>query len=178
MSPQRHPTIFAGSHPSPLGRIWFASDDVGVVCLQMPSPAAEALLLEQISRRYGYANIEDRGEINARFLTELEGYFSGSLRDFSTPANPSGTPFQQRVWRLVSRIPYGKTRSYGDVASELGIPKGPRAVGQANARNPVPLLIPCHRVIASGGGLGGYSAGIEKKRFLLEWERGSRAGPS
>ena len=76
------------------------------------------------------------------------------------------------------KIPYGKTRSYGDLAADLGIPKGPRAVGQANGRNPVSLLIPCHRVIASDGGLGGYSGGIEIKRFLLEWERRNKAGPS
>ena len=76
------------------------------------------------------------------------------------------------------KIPYGRTRSYGDVAADLGIPKGARAVGQANGRNPVPLVIPCHRVIAGGGGLGGYSAGIEQKRFLLEWERRTTDGRS
>ena len=169
-------TIHVESYPSPLGRIWFASDDLGVVCLQMPSPTGKDRLLERISRRYGHAKNEDRGEIIDRFLIELEGYFSGALREFKTPANPAGTPFQHRVWRLLSGIPYGKTRSYGDIAFDLGIPKGPRAVGQANGRNPVPLLIPCHRVIASDGGLGGYSEGIEKKRFLLEWERGCAAG--
>lgn len=171
MHPRERTRIFAESYSSPLGRLWFASDEVGIVCLEMPSPAAKALLLERVSRRYGDARIEGRGEINDRFLIELEGYFSGALRAFRSPVNPAGTPFQQRVWRLVSKIPYGKTRSYGDLARELGIPKGPRAVGHANGRNPVPLLIPCHRVIAGDGALRGYCAGIEKKRSLLEWKR-------
>jgi methylated-DNA-[protein]-cysteine S-methyltransferase len=135
-------------------------------------------LLEKISRHYENSNIEDRGKINAGFLVELDEYFCGTLKAFETPARPSGTPFQKRVWRQLLKIPYGTTRSYGDLAAELGIPKGARAVGQANGRNPVALLIPCHRVIASDGGLGGYSGGIEIKRFLLEWERRNEAGPS
>ena len=171
-------TIFVESYHSPLGKIWFASDHVGIVGLQMPSSDGKARLLEKISRHYKKSNIEDRGKINAGFLVELDEYFCGTLKAFETPARPSGTPFQERVWRQLLKIPYGTTRSYGDLAAELGIPKGPRAVGQANGRNPVALLIPCHRVIASDGGLGGYSGGIEIKRLLLEWERRNEAGPS
>jgi methylated-DNA-[protein]-cysteine S-methyltransferase len=171
MSRNENPTIYVETFLSPLGRIWFASDETGLVCLQMPSPNGQDRLLERVSERIPNRNIEEGGRINAHFRVELEGYFSGSLTAFRTPATPSGTPFQHRVWRLVSKIPYGGSRSYGEIAANLGIPKGPRAVGQANGRNPVPLVIPCHRVIAGGGGLGGYSAGIEQKRFLLEWER-------
>jgi O-6-methylguanine DNA methyltransferase len=175
---KKTPTIFVESYHSPLGRIWFASDHEGLVCVQMPSRDGKARLQEKISRHCGNPRIEDRGKINAGFLVELEEYFSGTLRDFETPACPSGTPFQKRVWRLLHRIPYGRTRTYRDLATDLGIPQGPRAVGQANGRNPVSLVIPCHRVIASDGGLGGYSSGIEHKRFLLEWEHRNKAGLS
>ena len=178
MHTKKSATIFVESYHSPLGRIWFASDHAGIVCLQMPSSDGKARLLEKISRHCRNPNIKDRGKINAGFLVELDEYFSGTLTAFATPARPSGTPFQKRVWRLLLKIPYGKTRSYGDLATDLGIPKGPRAVGQANGRNPVALLIPCHRVIASDGGLGGYSGGIEIKRYLLEWECHNKAGPS
>ena len=178
MQTKKSPTIFVESYQSPLGRIWFASDHAGIVCLQMPSSDGKARLMERISRHYEDPNIEDRGKINAGFLVELDEYFCGTLKAFATPARPAGTHFQKSVWRLLLKIPYGKTRSYGDIAADLGIPKGPRAVGQANGRNPISLLIPCHRVIASDGGLGGYSGGIEIKRFLLEWERRNSAGPS
>ena len=128
--------------------------------------------------------LNERADRNAesplerRVSAELEEYAAGERTDFSFPIAPEGTSFDRSVWTMVSDIPYGKTRSYGDLAADLGIPKGPRAVGQANGRNPVALLIPCHRVIASDGGLGGYSGGIEIKRFLLEWERRNKAGPS
>jgi O-6-methylguanine DNA methyltransferase len=178
MHTKKSPTIFVESYHSPLGKMWFASDHAGIVCLQMPLSDGKARLLENISRCYRNPKIEDRGKINAGFLVELDEYFCGTLKSFETPARPAGTPFQKRVWRLLLKIPYGKTRSYGDLAADLGIPKGPRAVGQANGRNPVALLIPCHRVIAGDGGLGGYSGGIEIKRFLLEWERRNKAGPS
>lgn len=178
MHTKKSPTIFVESYHSPLGKIWFASDHAGIVCLEMPSSAGKACLLEKVARYYRNPKIEDRGKINAGFLVELDEYFSGTLKAFETLARPSGTPFQKRVWRLLLKIPYGKTRSYGDLAADLGIPKGPRAVGQANGRNPVSLLIPCHRVIASDGGLGGYSGGIEIKRFLLEWERRNKTGPN
>ncbi len=177
MAAQKAPRIFIESYHSPMGRIWFASDHAGIVCLQMPVADGRTRLLEKISRHYEDPKFEERGRINAGFLVELDEYFSGALKVFKTPARPSGTPFQMRVWARLREIPYGKTRSYGDLAARLGIPRGPRAVGQANGRNPVSLLIPCHRVIASDGGLGGYSSGIENKRFLLEWER-RNAGPS
>ncbi len=178
MGTTKSPTLFVESYHSPLGRIWFAADNEGIVCLQMPSSDGKARLLERLSRHYKNPNIEDRGKINAGFLVELEEYFSGTLRAFDTPVRPTGTPFQKKVWRMLRKIPYGKTRTYGDLAARLGIPQGPRAVGHANGSNPVSLLIPCHRVVASDGGLGGYSSGIEHKRFLLEWERRNKAGPS
>ena len=102
---------------------------------------------------------------------ELSAYFAGVPTDFSTlTLDPQGTRFQLRVWQELRRIPWGRTISYGELARRAGNPKASRAVGQANAVNPIPLIIPCHRVIAAGGGLGGYSSGLDRKRWLLRHE--------
>jgi methylated-DNA-[protein]-cysteine S-methyltransferase len=121
-----------------------------------------------------------RGDaLGARLAEEISAYFAGELRDFSLPLRPAGTAFQLGVWEALRRIPYGETRSYGELARELGRPGGARAVGQANGRNPLPLLVPCHRVLASDGGIGGYMGdwsagrGVAIKRWLLELERRS-----
>ncbi|MGA9047217.1 methylated-DNA--[protein]-cysteine S-methyltransferase [Sulfuricurvum sp.] len=102
---------------------------------------------------------------------ELGEYFAGERTSFSLPLNPKGTPFQQAVWKTLQTIPYGETISYAKEAQLFGNPKAIRAVASANGRNPIAILIPCHRVIASGGGIGGYSGGIEKKTFLLALEK-------
>lgn len=101
---------------------------------------------------------------------ELEEYFAGRRRAFDLPLAPEGTAFQTRVWRAIADIPFGQTRSYGALARELG--SAPRAVGQACGRNPIAILVPCHRVLGAGKGLGGYSGGrgLETKRFLLAHE--------
>jgi len=102
---------------------------------------------------------------------EMSVYFAGVPTDFATlTLDPRGTPFQVWVWQELRRIPWGQTISYGELARRVGNPKASRAVGQANAVNPIPLIIPCHRVIASGGGLGGYSSGLDRKRWLLRHE--------
>lgn len=101
----------------------------------------------------------------------LEGYFSGRSKEFDLEVDLTGlTPFQKRVLRIVETIPYGETRTYRQVAEAAGCPKGARAVGQVMAVNPVPIIIPCHRVVASGGFLGGYTGGLEMKTRLLELE--------
>jgi methylated-DNA-[protein]-cysteine S-methyltransferase len=102
---------------------------------------------------------------------ELKAYFKGAPTDFSTLAlDPWGTPFQLRVWQELRRIPRGQAISYKELAQRLGNPKASRAVGQANAVNPIPLIIPCHRVINANGSLGGYSSGPDRKRWLLRHE--------
>lgn len=105
---------------------------------------------------------------------QLERYFTGELRQFSLPLAPAGTPFQQAVWRALEEIPYGETRSYGEIAGQVGRPKASRAVGAANHRNPIPIVIPCHRVIGAGGTLTGYGGGLDRKRLLLDLERQNR----
>jgi methylated-DNA-[protein]-cysteine S-methyltransferase len=102
-------------------------------------------------------------------VTQLEEYFAGERTDFDIPMTFEGTEFQRQVWTELCRIPYGETISYGELACRVGRPNGPRAVGQANGRNPIPIIVPCHRVVASDG-IGGYGGGLAMKRALLAVE--------
>ena len=104
-------------------------------------------------------------------IDEMEAYFAGALRAFSVPLALGGTAFQVAVWEQLTRIPFGATTSYADIAARVGSPKGVRAVGQANGRNPIPIIVPCHRVITSDGKLGGWSGGLGQKQWLLDHER-------
>lgn len=101
---------------------------------------------------------------------ELWEYLAGERRDFDLPLHPRGTPFQRRVWQVLGDIPYGQTRTYAQIARAVDSPRGFRAVGMANHRNPIPILIPCHRVVGSGGALTGYAGGLELKKALLALE--------
>jgi methylated-DNA-[protein]-cysteine S-methyltransferase len=101
---------------------------------------------------------------------QLGQYFAGGRTEFDLPLAAAGTPFQDRVWQALRRIPYGRTASYGDIARGIGHPSASRAVGMANGRNPISIIVPCHRVIGTGGRLTGYAGGVERKRFLLELE--------
>ena len=101
---------------------------------------------------------------------ELLEYLAGKRKSFDLPLSPRGTPFQQRVWQALGDIPYGQTRTYAQIARAVDCPRGFRAVGMANHRNPIPILIPCHRVVGSGGTLTGYAGGLELKKALLELE--------
>ena len=103
---------------------------------------------------------------------QLSEYLIGERKSFDLPLNPRGTVFQQQVWKVLCDIPYGETRSYRQIAEAIGNPKAVRAVGMANNRNPLLIVIPCHRVIGANGKLVGYGAGIEKKEFLLKLEKG------
>jgi O-6-methylguanine DNA methyltransferase len=105
---------------------------------------------------------------------QLEEYFQGHRRDFDVPLRFEGTPFQERVWSALQRIPYGQTCSYLDVAKQLGDAQATRAVGAANGANPIAIVIPCHRVVNANGQLGGYGGGLWRKRILLDLERGQR----
>lgn len=102
---------------------------------------------------------------------QLEAYWRGELRTFDLPLTATGTPFQQKVWTALRTIPFGETWSYAQLADEIGQPSAVRAVGAANGRNPIFLVVPCHRVIGSNGTLVGYAGGLDVKRFLLDHER-------
>ena len=107
----------------------------------------------------------------APYLRELNEYFSGERQEFAIPLDLRGTPFQLACWQALLAIPYGETRTYADIARTIGHPQAFRAVGMSNNRNPVAIVVPCHRVIASGGSLCGYGGGLDVKRKLLDLER-------
>jgi len=107
-------------------------------------------------------------------MRQLNAYFAGELREFEIPLLLEGTEFQKRVWKALLAIPYGETISYGELAKKIGEPKAVRAVGAANGQNPIPIIVPCHRVIGSDGSLTGFGGGIENKKRLLELESRQR----
>ena len=104
-------------------------------------------------------------------IAEVDEYFALERTEFTVPLAPEGTPFQHEVWKALRAIPFGETRSYLDVANAIGKPKAVRAVGAANGRNPLGIIVPCHRVIGADGSLTGYAGGMERKKFLLDLER-------
>lgn len=108
-------------------------------------------------------------------VAELEEYFAGTRKSFDLPLKSEGTDFQQKVWQQLEKIPYGKTRTYGEIAESVDNPKAARAIGMANNRNPILILRPCHRVIGADGSLTGYAAGIKAKKFLLDLEKAAEA---
>lgn len=112
----------------------------------------------------------------ASVTREMKEYFDGGRKEFDTPISMVGTSFQVRVWEELRRIPFGSTIAYADLAKRIDKPAAFRAVAQANSQNPLAIVIPCHRVINNDGGLGGYSAGLDRKRWLLDFERGAPAG--
>lgn len=116
--------------------------------------------------------VEEETELIAQCKKELDEFFAGERKTFDLPLSPEGTDFQRKVWQALQEIPYGETRTYKEIASAAGSPKGFRAVGMANNKNPIAILIPCHRVIGSSGKLVGYAAGVEKKAWLLALEQG------
>ena len=123
-------------------------------------------------RREGVGCVLPEGEtaLTARAALELEEYFSGRRKSFTVPLSPHGTEFQLAVWRALREIPYGQTRTYGEIAAAVGRPRAARAVGMANHDNPLLVVTPCHRVVGKGGDLIGFACGMEVKRRLLELE--------
>ncbi len=147
--------------------------------LSLHSPFGELTLSEEdgaiVALDWGRGRDQEATPLLRRACAQLQDYFDGLRDAFDLPLNPAGTPFRLRVWEAMRAIPPGETRSYAELARALG--SAPRAVGQACGANPIPILIPCHRVVAADGSLGGYSGGegLATKRFLLELER--RAHP-
>ncbi|MFD9601322.1 methylated-DNA--[protein]-cysteine S-methyltransferase [Streptomyces sp. NPDC059970] len=121
---------------------------------------------------------ETFGDLDPRPFTEtirqLDAYFAGELREFDLPLHLDGTPFQRSVWAQLQLIPYGETRSYGELAEFLGKPGASRAVGLAKGKNPVGIIVPCHRVIGASGSLTGYGGGLDRKQRLLAFENGTQ----
>jgi methylated-DNA-[protein]-cysteine S-methyltransferase len=150
---------------SPVGRLRLVADGDALVAVYMEDHAGAPELAASDGR--GDALLE-------RARRQLAEWFAGERTVFDLPLRPGGTPFQLEVWRALAEIPFGETRTYGEIAARLGRPSAARAVGAANGRNPVSIVVPCHRVIGAGGALTGYAGGLERKRWLLGHERAAR----
>lgn len=122
--------------------------------------------------KFGKVGGNGNGAGNTAVASQLSEYFAGKRKTFDLPLAPDGTEFQKRVWAELARIPYGKTISYAELARRVGSEGAARAVGRANATNPIAIVVPCHRVIGADGSLTGYAYGVEMKRSLLDFERG------
>jgi len=151
--------------PSPIGDILLARNENGISHIHFQ--AGDSQLSPASDWQRADTDFED-------LVTQLNAYFAGELQAFNLPLAPDGTPFQQTVWQQLQTIPYGKTATYGELAAEIGKPKASRAVGAANGRNPLPIIIPCHRVIGANGKLTGFSGGLHIKEALLALEQNGR----
>lgn len=148
--------------PSPVGMLRLAADADGLCLVEFPDPR------HPLRAAGGWP--EGDNEVLAETRRQLGDYFAGTRRTFDLPLAPRGTPFQLGVWRALATIPYGATISYRALAERIGQPSAMRAVGAANGRNPLPIIVPCHRVIGADGSLTGFGGGLPTKRFLLQLE--------
>ena len=140
---------------------------VGPLTLVSSGDALSQILFE--SQKYGKVPVatNTHSEVLDEARRQLDAYFAGKLRDFDLPLAPEGSDFQLRVWKALETIPFGATRSYGEIATAIGAPKAMRAVGAANGRNPLPIVVPCHRVIGANGSLTGFGGGMARMEWLL-----------
>lgn len=155
-------TTYIHTIDSPLGVLTLHSDGAALTGLFMTSSKGKP---------EGDPTWRRDPAVFADVVAQLNSYFAGTLRTFDVPLAASGTPFQQRVWSALREIPYSETRSYRDIAERIGSPKAVRAVGLANGRNPISVIVPCHRVVGANGSLTGYGGGLSNKQLLLDLER-------
>ena len=153
---------------SPVGPLRLIASDRGLRAVLWPDDDPARVHLNEPTRA------TPDHPILARATSQLAEYFAGVRRQFDLPLDAVGTEFQQACWRVLSEIPYGSTISYGEQAKLLGKPTAVRAVGGANGRNPLPVVVPCHRVVAAGGALTGFAGGIDTKKWLLEHEAANK----
>jgi methylated-DNA-[protein]-cysteine S-methyltransferase len=146
---------------SPVGELLLLGDGESVSALEFDGGQRAETIVRR-SRRSSGAFADARAQ--------LAEYFAGARQSFDLVLRPAGTPFQQLAWRALTEIPYGATRTYGEQAASIGRPGAARAVGAANSRNPIPIIVPCHRLVGHDGGLTGFGGGLERKRYLLEHE--------
>ncbi|GAB2995487.1 methylated-DNA--[protein]-cysteine S-methyltransferase [Amycolatopsis acidiphila] len=149
---------------SPIGELTLVADDQALIGLYFEGHRRRPRLTAGLGPR--------TGEGFEAPMAQLKEYFAGHRRTFDLELAPRGTPFEQRVWSLLTRIPHGQTRTYGELAAALGEPGAAQAVGNANGWNPISIIVPCHRVVGASGRLTGYAGGLARKRFLLDLEEG------
>lgn len=153
---------------SPIGEIFVASTPLGLCRVGINSDLREEMIW--FEEKFSNFSIEESDDQTQIYVSQLIEYFEGNRKEFDIPVFLIGTNFQKRVWKALTEIPYGKTASYKEIALKVSNPKGVRAVGQVNNKNPIPIVIPCHRIIGSNGELTGYGVGLEIKKWLLELE--------
>ena len=150
--------------PSPVGDLKLVAGDAGLVAVLWPSDTAKRV-------RLGPLTHSPQHPLLIQADRELREYFAGRRTAFTIPLDLVGTPFQRQMWQALQAIPFGETRSYADLARQIGKPAACRAVGAANGRNPLSIIVPCHRAIGSNGALTGFAGGLDAKRYLLDHER-------
>lgn len=155
---------------SPIGPLLLGAVGRSLCLLEFATEARAERQLKRIEHRLGVASARGTCEAIDQTEAELAAYFEGKLTEFTIPLELHGTPFQKRVWHELQQIPAGKTVSYATIAQSLDDPAATRAVGTANGANPISIVVPCHRVVRTGGALGGYGGGLDRKRWLLEHE--------
>ena len=163
--------------PSKIGEFYAGATDKGCVLFEFHDRRHARKLGDAFGERYGLEVVKGKSPHIDAMADQVHEYLEGRRKSFELTLDLRGTPFEKSVWNLLMKIPYGKTRSYGDIASEMGKPGASRAVGRANGANHLPIIVPCHRVIESTGNLRGYGGGLWRKKFLLDLER-EGAAPS
>ena len=156
-------TTYYQLHDSPTGELLLLSNGVALTALHMTAGKYVPATSSDWVR-------DERLPVLTQTKRELDAYFLGKLRTFTMPLAPHGTDFQKRAWIALTKIPYGETRSYGQQAHSIGSPAAVRAIGAANGKNPIGIIVPCHRVIGANGSLTGYAGGLHNKEFLLKLE--------
>ena len=148
-------------------KIFFYETPVGKLCIGEEDGIIVRTTWSKIPAEY----ILEETELILQCKMQLDEYFRGERKAFDLPLAPKGTDFQKKVWNALQKIPYGETKTYGEIAAAVGNPKAARAVGMANNKNPIGIIIPCHRVVGADGKLVGYAGGMDKKEWLLQLER-------
>jgi len=161
--------VFCTSFDSRIGRIYVASTENGVCKISIPRESRKDFF-DWLKNNFDAESVTDNRAKNREVIDQLNRYFAGRLAKFTCPVDFIGTPFQTRVWKELSKISYGTTITYKHLARKVHAPKAFQAVGRANGANPLPIIIPCHRVIGSDGSMVGYAYGVKMKEFLLRLE--------
>jgi O-6-methylguanine DNA methyltransferase len=161
--------VYCTSFESKIGRIYVASTDRGVCKISVPREARKDFF-DWLKKHFDVESIIDNRSKNKEVIDQLNRYFNGKLAKFTVPVDLIGTPFQLRVWKELTRIPYGITSTYKHVSRKVSAPKGFQAVGRAAGQNPLPIIVPCHRVLGANGAMVGYSCGVKTKELLLRLE--------
>ena len=170
---QEHHIVYR-NFESPIGTFIMGATDKGCCLFEFEDRGGIDRIKQRILKRYGFTMVKGTNRFLDHLEDEMRKYFEGRLRVFSISLDLKGTPFQRGVWEQVLNIPYGETRTYGDIAGLVGKPAAVRAVGRANGDNYIAIVVPCHRVIQPDGNLRGYGGGLWRKKHLLELERQNR----